>query len=135
MKNNLIGGLCAALLVLGAAGAEAGVVKTKTKSNQSNDRCASTCPISRGDAAASLGSEFDRLDLNHDGVLDMSEQASLRVSMGSSLDQAGQGLVTRDAWLASGLSLFDSIDLDHNGTLDAAEARKGGWDIKANVKV
>lgn len=57
---------------LGLAGlAQAGVVKTKTKSNQSNDR------IQQADLAPLLEAEFGRLDINRDGQLDGAEQAAL----------------------------------------------------------
>ncbi|MFM5922891.1 MAG: hypothetical protein ACKOPG_01725 [Novosphingobium sp.] len=154
-------GITLALLLTGAA--EAGVIKTKTKSNQSNDRCAGTCPVQHSDAAAALEAAFDRLDLNKDGQLDGAEQAalaasspgpaetargaplkgvdikigreaarSLHLTFSATLDQDGDGKVSRAEWLADGLARFDLADSDHDGVLSEAEAAKFGWNIKSS---
>ena len=150
-------GIAAALAL--TTGAEAGVVKTKTKSNQSNDRCAGSCPISRDETAGALGAEFDRLDTGKAGQLDSTTQAtlvvappaggtargaplkgvdvklgraSMRVVFSRDLDRNGDGFVSRAEWLADGIAQFDLADTDHDGSLTEAEAARFGWNIKSS---
>jgi hypothetical protein len=161
MAKGILPGLGIAVALVLAGSAEAGVVKTKTKSNQSNDRCAGSCPIARDEVSAALGTMFDRLDTNKDGQLDSAEQASLAVSppaageaargaplkgvgislgspgvmqltFSSNLDGNGDGSVSRAEWLADGLVQFDQADADRDGALTDAEAARFGWNIKSS---
>lgn len=158
MTKEILLGLGIAVALAWTGSADAGVVKTKTKSNQSNDRCAGSCPISRDDVAAALGAEFDRLDTGKAGQLDSAAQAtlvvspaggetargaplkgvdvklgreSMRVVFSRGLDRNGDGSVSRAEWLADGLAQFDLADADHDGSLTEAEAARFGWNIKS----
>lgn len=68
-RISIVLGAAMALALTGTA--VAGVVKTKTKSNQSNDR------IAHNELAVALEAAFDQLDTNLDGQLDDAEQAAL----------------------------------------------------------
>lgn len=80
MTKGMVLGLGVAIALVSTTGAAAGVVKTKTKSNQSNDRCGGVCPLLRDEAEAGLAVEFDRLDADKDGQLSSAEQGSITVS-------------------------------------------------------
>jgi hypothetical protein len=159
-KGIMLGlGVAFALALTG--GAEAGVVKTKTKSNQSNDRCAGACPIQHDDVASALDAAFDQFDTNKDGHLDKAEQAGLvsapaggeaargaplkgvdvklgreasrvmHLAFSSGLDSDGDEMVSRAEWLADGLAQFELADADHDGSLTESEAARFGWNIKS----
>lgn len=158
MKRALLTGSSVLLALLLAGTAQAGVVKTKTKSNQSNDR------IAQVDLAAALAAEFDRCDANHDGQLDRPEQAalvgtefpaaedaargaplkgidirigrdadarSLHVLFSSGLDRDGNGLIARAEWLDDAAAQFALADGDHDGSLSVGEATRFGWNVKS----
>lgn len=149
--------------LLGAAFAltaplNAGVVKTKTKSNQSNDRCAGACPVARSEAQAALIEAFVKLDADRSGALVEAEQAGIaqersdggstdrsvivkfivlrpreaRLVFTSDLDADNDGRITRAEWLTNGMKAFDKADSDHDGSLNEAELRGASWDIKSN---
>ncbi len=80
MTKGMLPGLGVAFALAFTASAASAVVKTKTKSNQSNDRCAGTCPVLRDEVAAGLEAEFDRLDADKDGQLGTGEQGGIAVS-------------------------------------------------------
>lgn len=156
MKRIVAPALVAAILL--TAPLQAGVVKTKTKSNQSNDRCAGVCPVPRSEAEAALAEAFTRLDADASGALVDSEEAGIaversnggatdrsvivkfivlrpgeaRLAFTPDLDADGDGRISRAEWLADGLAQLDRADTDHDGTLNAAELRAASWDIKSS---
>jgi len=71
MSRNFAVGLGIALALALSGTAQGGVIKTKTKSNQSNDR------IAQAELAGALQAAFDAADLDRDGALDTAEQAAL----------------------------------------------------------
>lgn len=155
MKRIILPFIAAAFAI--SAPLEAGVVKTKTKSNQSNDRCAGACPLTRGEVEAALGDAFARLDADGNGALGEVEEAGVamertndgaarsvvirfvvlrpheaRLVFAPNLDADNDGRITRAEWLANGLSAFDKADGDHDGSMSAAELRGASWDIKSS---
>lgn len=69
---------------------------------------------------AEFGTSFDRLDSNHDGVIDAAEAKAAPPGPGSrrlARLADGQGKITRAAFEAP----FDRIDANHDGVLDTAE--------------
>jgi Ca2+-binding EF-hand superfamily protein len=155
MKRMILPLVAAAFAISAPLGA--GVVKTKTKSNQSNDRCAGACPLTRGEAEAALGETFAKLDADGNGALGEAEEAGvamertndgaarsvvirfivlprqeLRLVFAPNLDGDNDGRITRTEWLANGLSAFDKADGDHDGSMSATELRGASWDIKSS---
>lgn len=162
MASGKLLGLVIAVSLAVTGGAAGGVVKTKTKSNQSNDRCGGPCPVLRDEVSATLEAEFDRLDADKDGQLGSSEQGGIavssaggetargaplkgvdvrfgyqastavRITFSPALDRNGDGLVSRAEWLADGLAQFDLADEDQDHSLTATEAARFGWNIKSS---
>jgi len=98
------------------------------------------------DAKRYASAQFDRLDANHDGVVDHDEfVASLKNSIERSnssdrkvrlerdlerretlfhtLDQKGDGKITRDEYLAATAQHFNELDADKSGKITPQELR------------
>lgn len=101
--------------------------------------------ITLADAERYASAQFDRLDIDHDGVLDHDEylapakraldrasaerkgsvQASYdrRETMFHAIDQHGDGKITKDEYLAATHQHFAEIDTQKNGKLTTDELR------------
>ena len=98
------------------------------------------------DAKHYASAQFDRLDANHDGVVDHDEfVASLKNSLERSnspdrkvrlereltrrealfhtLDQKGDGKITKDEYLAATVQRFNELDADRTGKITPQELR------------
>ncbi len=104
--------------------------------------------VPRADAQAKAAREFDRLDVDHDGMLSDNELAAMFPAgpmramsgmMAHMADANGDGKISRDEFVAAALHRFDRADANHDGQLTKAErdaardARRarmhdhGGW--------
>jgi len=86
--------------------------------------------VSRLDAAAKAGQDFDKLDTNHDGYLSDDEMAAtlpdIRMRTFASrinavIDTDKDGKVSKEEFVAMALQRFDRADADHDGQLTKAE--------------
>jgi Ca2+-binding EF-hand superfamily protein len=86
--------------------------------------------ISRAEAAAlpRLLERFDAIDTNHDGQLSPEElRAAHQHARGAkafqSADTNGDGVISRDEFMAKAAARFDRMDLNHDGALTPDEIR------------
>jgi Ca2+-binding EF-hand superfamily protein len=86
--------------------------------------------ISRAEAAAlpKLAEHFDAIDANHDGQLSAEELRAAHhrgrgVKAFQRADTNGDGVISRDEFLAQAASRFDKMDLNHDGAITPEEIR------------
>jgi hypothetical protein len=81
--------------------------------------------IARADFEKQASDRFDQFDTNHDGQLSADEIAQAAGSPGGRglrrADANGDGVVTKDEYMAMQRSRFDMMDADHDGQLTKAE--------------
>jgi Ca2+-binding EF-hand superfamily protein len=101
--------------------------------------------ISASEFEDAAKTRFQRMDENHDGVIDAGELATLKARMAeranagrggggrgdqlAEMDADGDGQITQDEALAASKALFEKLDTNHDGVLDATEQdamRQGG---------
>jgi len=70
--------------------------------------------VSRAEFMKFMNAEFDQLDINHDGELDVNELAALHVPMRSAIPPAQQGENAT-------VQLLKLMDIDRNGKVSRAE--------------
>ena len=100
-------------------------------------------PVQRADVERKAESEFDKADVNHDGILTREEyhaalERIVKAKGGTptakgwaivdaqfdAVDQAHTGRIPRGNFVAAALAHFDGADLNHDGTVTPDEARK-----------
>jgi len=100
---------------------------------------AQTTPPSRAitlDSLMKSGTrQFDKLDLNHDGIIDEAEWnayveaeiVKLRARMAkrhSETDSNGDGKISKEEYLASRAKWFADVDADNSGAIDSEKIRQ-----------
>lgn len=90
--------------------------------------------IKRDTVVKRAAGQFDRLDLNKDGVVDAAEKnaaieeavAKVRARMQARFDEADSdkdGKISRDEYVGARGAWFDGVDANADGIIDAAELR------------
>lgn len=81
--------------------------------------------VSKADFEKQAAERFDQFDTNHDGKLSGDEIEQAAGSPGGRglrrADTNGDGVVTKDEYMAMQRSRFDMMDADHDGQLTKAE--------------
>jgi hypothetical protein len=152
MKNNIYGWAMGAVLTAGSvaglslsAGAQAAGPATPAAKqwlmlmNPDKDGT-----VDKAEYVAYMQKQFDRLDVDHDGTLDVRELNEVRglpvvgaegvakpgnhdgKQLLMAMDTDKDGTVSKDELAAYAGMVFDRLDHDHDGTLDAVELNQLG---------
>lgn len=112
MKNLAIVAIAATMMVPGAVLA------------QSTGDPYGDATVSKADATKTAGDRFGTLDFNHDNIITANEMEDAAGPSARGLARAdtdGDGIVTKDEFLAGQMRRFEMQDADHDGQLTKAE--------------